>query len=260
MPATFPSHPAAVLPLKLWRPRWFDGVALVVGAGAPDAAYPVVGLVSLPETHTWFGLLWFSLPVAYVGCLIIRGLAPVVAAHLPDFGALHLRDYGVLGLVRHRWYVTVVVHPGGRRVPPGLGRVHPPAGRHQQLGGPGGRRARRGRARGGCRGGTWCNTSRRSSVRPGRRPWPGTSGEHRPCGGGTGHRRRCRCPWSGSGLPPRSSWSRAWRRSVLLPRAASAHVSGARLLYAVALALIAGALASGIRRSRHRHRSSTMVG
>ena len=36
MPATFPSHAAAVLPLKLWRPRWFDGVALVVGSMAPD--------------------------------------------------------------------------------------------------------------------------------------------------------------------------------------------------------------------------------
>jgi hypothetical protein len=31
VPMTFPTHPVAVLPLKLWRPRWFDGVALVLG-------------------------------------------------------------------------------------------------------------------------------------------------------------------------------------------------------------------------------------
>ena len=75
MPA-FPSHQAAVLPLKLWRPRWFDGVALVAGSAAPDAAYPLAGFVSLPENHTWWGLLWFSLPVAYVATLVIRWAAP----------------------------------------------------------------------------------------------------------------------------------------------------------------------------------------
>jgi hypothetical protein len=36
MPLTFPSHAAAVVPLKLWRRRWFDGVALVIGSAAPN--------------------------------------------------------------------------------------------------------------------------------------------------------------------------------------------------------------------------------
>jgi len=39
VPLTFPSHAAAIAPLKLWRPRWFDGVALVVGSAAPDFGY-----------------------------------------------------------------------------------------------------------------------------------------------------------------------------------------------------------------------------
>jgi hypothetical protein len=38
MPLTLPTHPIAVVPLKMWRPGWFDGVALVVGAVAPDVA------------------------------------------------------------------------------------------------------------------------------------------------------------------------------------------------------------------------------
>ena len=47
MPLTLPTHPLAVAPLKLWRPRWFDGVALTLGAIAPDVpfaldGYPVV--------------------------------------------------------------------------------------------------------------------------------------------------------------------------------------------------------------------------
>ncbi len=105
MPATFPSHAAAVLPLKVWRPRWFDGVALVIGSAAPDLAYPLAGVVSLPETHSAEGVLWFALPVTVVLAALVRWAAPVVAVHLPDRSAL--RDYGVLGAVRHPWHVVV---------------------------------------------------------------------------------------------------------------------------------------------------------
>jgi hypothetical protein len=104
MPATFPSHAAAVLPLKLWRPRWFDGVALVIGSAAPDLLYPLAGVVSLPETHTISGVFWCALPITLVASVLVRRAAPIVAAHLPTEAA---RDYGVLGRVRYRWYVTV---------------------------------------------------------------------------------------------------------------------------------------------------------
>ena len=43
MPLTLPTHPLAVAPLKLWRPRWFDGVGLVLGTVAPDLAYAADG-------------------------------------------------------------------------------------------------------------------------------------------------------------------------------------------------------------------------
>ncbi|MDP4013047.1 MAG: DUF4184 family protein [Candidatus Nanopelagicales bacterium] len=36
MPLTFGSHQAVVLPLKMLKPRWFDGTALVIGSMAPD--------------------------------------------------------------------------------------------------------------------------------------------------------------------------------------------------------------------------------
>jgi hypothetical protein len=108
MPATFPSHAAAVLPLKLWRPRWFDGVALVVGSAAPDMYYPVVGFVDFPATHNVPALLWFSLPATLVVTWLFRRAAPIVAAHLPARPRwLALPDYGALGRVRHHWYVTV---------------------------------------------------------------------------------------------------------------------------------------------------------
>src|SRR4051794_24351838 len=104
MPATFPSHAAVVLPLKVWRPRWFDGVALVLGAASPDMAYLFdgSGLPVWPLSHEVRGLVLWCLPVVFVGCWLTRWAAPAVGAHLPVW----LRDYAVLGATRPRWWVT----------------------------------------------------------------------------------------------------------------------------------------------------------
>jgi hypothetical protein len=104
MPATFPSHQGAVLPLKLWRPQWFDGVALAIGAAAPDLAYTLdgSGLPVWPLSHQQRGLVLWCLPVTLVLAWVVRRAAPIVAAHLPQT----LRDYGVLGVTHHRWWVT----------------------------------------------------------------------------------------------------------------------------------------------------------
>ncbi|WP_018352376.1 DUF4184 family protein [Longispora albida] len=104
MPLTFPSHAAIVLPLKLWRPKRFDGVALVLGTTAPDLPYAAVGVLPYtPGVHNLAGIVWFCLPVVLLGCFLTRWAAPLVAPNLPGF----LKDYGVLGRVRHPWYVTV---------------------------------------------------------------------------------------------------------------------------------------------------------
>lgn len=106
MPLTFPSHSLAVLPLKMRWPRRWDGVALVVGSAVPDAAYPVAGFFSMPDPHALAALLWWCLPVGIVGTAVIRWGAPSIAAHLPRLEGFELPAYGVLGGVRHRWYVT----------------------------------------------------------------------------------------------------------------------------------------------------------
>ncbi len=110
MPLTFPSHAALPLPLKLWRPRWFDGVALAVGSAAPDLAYALdgSGLPVFPLSHQWPGLFLFCLPVTLACAALVRAAAPRVAAHLPVRPAvLALRDYGVLGTVRPALAVSV---------------------------------------------------------------------------------------------------------------------------------------------------------
>lgn len=106
MPLTLPTHPVAVVPLKLWRPRWFDGVALTIGAVAPDLAFAADGYGVTIHSHAWHAPLWWALPLTVVGARLVRWAAPTIAAHLPAGGPLALRDYGVLGRARHRRLVT----------------------------------------------------------------------------------------------------------------------------------------------------------
>jgi hypothetical protein len=110
VPMTFPSHPAGILPLKLWRPRWWDGVALVLGSMSPDLAYLVdgSGLPVWPFSHQVAGLVGWCLPVTLLGCLLVRGAAPIVAAHLPRGGRFAFQDYGAIRSSGHPWPVTVV--------------------------------------------------------------------------------------------------------------------------------------------------------
>jgi Domain of unknown function (DUF4184) len=101
MPLTFPSHAAAVVPLKLWQPRHLDGVALVVGSAAPDFAYAVAPYAEV-RAHVWWALIWFCVPVTFAASALIRWVAAEVATCLPGYW----RDYALLGSVRRPWYVT----------------------------------------------------------------------------------------------------------------------------------------------------------
>jgi hypothetical protein len=103
MPSTFPTHPLAVLPLKIWRPRWFDGVALVLGSMAPDAAYVLdgSGLPVWPFSHQLLGLVGWCLPLTLIGTRVLRKATPTISVHLPNGGAFALRDYGAIGAASH---------------------------------------------------------------------------------------------------------------------------------------------------------------
>lgn len=121
MPLTFPSHAAAVLPLKAWRrtgKRRLDGVALVVGSMAPDLAYaldgswleqPAPGLPPLWQLgHGPYLLIWVPLVVLPLA-RAIRWAAPTVAAHLPR----SWHGYGSIGRGPVWWMTTVSAVLGG---------------------------------------------------------------------------------------------------------------------------------------------------
>ncbi len=107
VPLTFPAHQAAVLPLKLWRPRWFDGTALVVGSGAPDL-FNAFAFVDTFDSHHWDGFA-FAVPFTVIYSVLLRRFAvDGLFGSMPDFGPLRARSYRVLSNGRPRVLVTVL--------------------------------------------------------------------------------------------------------------------------------------------------------
>lgn len=107
MPLTFLSHQAPVVALKIARPRWFDGVALVVGSMAPDFPYVLTGTAWEFDAHGPVGLVAFALPASIAVAWVLRTqVAAVAFALLPSLGPLRLSDWRVLAARRHPWWVT----------------------------------------------------------------------------------------------------------------------------------------------------------
>ena len=97
MPFTFLPHQAAVVPLKMWRPRWFSGTALAIGSMAPDLEYFLRGYPYGEVGHTWLGQLTFCLPLTLVLVwLVTHVIARPLAANLPELDGFHLRDYSLV--------------------------------------------------------------------------------------------------------------------------------------------------------------------
>ena len=107
MPLTFPAHQVAVLPLKLWRPRWFDGTALVIGAGSPDLFSGLTKIVGF-DSHHWDGVMW-AVPFTIIYATLLRRFAADgLFGSLPDMWLLKTRSYRVLRHGRPRLLVTVL--------------------------------------------------------------------------------------------------------------------------------------------------------
>jgi hypothetical protein len=83
VPLTYLSHQAAVLPLKMWRPAWFDGTALVFGSMAPDWAYVLNGSRVSFDAHVWPAAAWFALPASVLVTMVVRRQETRLLAALP---------------------------------------------------------------------------------------------------------------------------------------------------------------------------------
>jgi hypothetical protein len=97
MPWIAPSHQAPVLPLKTWKPHLFSGLALCIGAAAPDLDFILridyIWIVS----HTFAAQLFFTVPLVMVLHLILTALLiPWVLPLLRGGAPLYLHDLALL--------------------------------------------------------------------------------------------------------------------------------------------------------------------
>ena len=107
MPLTLFAHQVPAIGLKVWRPRWFDGVALCIGSMTPDLGYAVSARLRI-DTHQFPALVTVILPVTVVLTLAIRWrAASVAAAHLPDLGGFRLHSWRVVHRRQPAWWVTL---------------------------------------------------------------------------------------------------------------------------------------------------------
>mgnify|MGYP003626331773 CR=1 FL=1 len=108
MPLTWFAHQVPVFGMKLARPRWFDGVALVFGSMAPDLAYAFTGALGL-DGHKAPAAFTFAAPLAVVMAVLFRHvIAGQIPRCFPDLGALSVRSYGVLATRRPAVLITLL--------------------------------------------------------------------------------------------------------------------------------------------------------
>ena len=107
MPLTWFAHQVPVFGMKLARPRWFDGVALVFGSMAPDLAYAFTGSFGV-DAHKAPAAFTIAAPLAVVMALLFRHLiAGQIPRCFPDLGPFGVRSYGVLATRRPAVLVTL---------------------------------------------------------------------------------------------------------------------------------------------------------
>jgi hypothetical protein len=108
MPFTF-AHPAAVLPLRRFKP--LHTVPLIIGSVAPDLPYYIPARFNtiMTETHTALGTLWLDIPIGFMvllfGFLLRRPLTVLMS---PRARALCLQS---LERFRHQplhWLLAIV--------------------------------------------------------------------------------------------------------------------------------------------------------
>jgi len=77
------AHPAAVLPLRRYCPRFLSFPALVAGSLSPDLGYFFINADGF--SHSLLGSFGFSLPVGMLGLLLFYALRAAASRYLPVF-------------------------------------------------------------------------------------------------------------------------------------------------------------------------------
>jgi Domain of unknown function (DUF4184) len=97
MPWIVPSHQAVVLPLKMFRPALFSGLALCLGSMAPDLEFLFRVYDDWAVSHTLAAQLYLTVPVVLALHWVLTTLIlPWVVPLLPSGRPLHLEQLSAL--------------------------------------------------------------------------------------------------------------------------------------------------------------------
>jgi hypothetical protein len=116
VPWIAPSHQAPALFLKLWRPRWFSGLALVLGSAVPDLEFILQVRKEWVYSHTVAAQLYFTVPaVMLLYWLATELLIPWLVPYLPGGPPFHWHDLAAVQRPRGRawWGVAISAAIGG---------------------------------------------------------------------------------------------------------------------------------------------------
>ncbi|NCX95354.1 MAG: DUF4184 family protein [Chitinophagia bacterium] len=101
MPFTF-SHPAIVLPLLHKGRKYFSATGLIVGSMAPDFESVLWVRQYKVYSHTWWGMLWFDMPLAlFLMFLFHVLLRDVLIDFLPGYFSQKFRYVKQFNFIEH---------------------------------------------------------------------------------------------------------------------------------------------------------------
>jgi hypothetical protein len=93
MPWIAPSHQAPVLPLKLWKPHLFSGLALCLGAAAPDLEFILRIDYNWIVSHTFAAQMFFTAPLVMVlHAALTTVVFPWLLPLIPNGAPFHVHD------------------------------------------------------------------------------------------------------------------------------------------------------------------------
>lgn len=111
MPFTF-AHPAIVLPLGRWMPKYVSLTGLIAGSMIPDAEYFIRFRVLSLYSHTPAGIFWLDLPLALLGAFLFHLLVRIpLIDHLPGWLRSRLLVYHSFNwpsCFRKKWLVVII--------------------------------------------------------------------------------------------------------------------------------------------------------
>jgi len=111
MPFTF-SHPAAIVPFRLLPKQWTSLTGLVIGSMAPDFEYFIRMRGYGTYGHTWFGLIWFCIPVAITLAFIYHYIVrDAFLDNLPEFlrrRTVSFKNFNWKGYFKEHYWIVII--------------------------------------------------------------------------------------------------------------------------------------------------------